>query len=283
MLNSEFETYFNENRNLWEKRTDEHLNSEFYAVQDFLNGKSSLNSFELDLAGDVKGKTLLHLQCHFGQDTLSFARLGAKVTGIDFTQSAIDAARVLSKKTGMEAEFHCCNVYDTRNHVSSTFDLVFTSYGTIGWLPDLKPWAKVISDSLCPGGNFVIVDFHPVMWMLDEDYSNIKYSYFNDEVITTESTGTYTGNRNLHSPMKENGWNHPLSDIIGSLTAAGLTLEVFNEYNGSPYNCFPGMKLDKDGLWRFEKWKNKLPLLYGIRFVKHECKPSLLNAITLSL
>jgi len=268
MATEDYNQLFTENKELWEKRTDEHLGSEFYGVEEFIKGKTSLNRFELELVGDVKNKSLLHLQCHFGQDTLSFARLGASVTGVDFTSSAIDAARKLNDKIGTNASFHCCNVYDTRQHVKDRFDLVFTSYGTIGWLPDLKPWAEVISASLNSGGHFVIVDFHPVMWMLDEDYSNMKYSYFNDEVITTESTGTYTGNRNLHSPMKENGWNHPLSDIIGSLLSMGLRLEIVREYDGSPYNCFPGMKQHQDGLWRFEKWGKALPLVYGLRFIK---------------
>lgn len=268
MSGIDYNKLFGENKELWEKRTDEHLGSEFYGVEEFIKGKTSLNRFELELVGDVKNKSLLHLQCHFGQDTLSFARLGASVTGVDFTSSAIDAARKLNNKIGTNATFHCCNVYDTRQHVKDRYDIVFTSYGTIGWLPDLKPWAEVISASLNSGGQFIIVDFHPVMWMLDEDYSNMKYSYFNDEVIITESTGTYTGNRNLHAPMKENGWNHPLSDIIGSLLNAGLQLETFKEYNGSPYNCFPGMKLDNDGLWRFEKWERKLPLAYGLKFRK---------------
>lgn len=268
MKTNEYEKYFGENRDLWEQRTDEHLSSDFYGVEEFIKGKSSLNRFELELIGDVKNKTLLHLQCHFGQDTLSFARLGASVTGVDFTSSAVEAARQLSAKIGVKAAFHCCNVYDTRQHVKDEFDFVFTSYGTIGWLPDLKPWAEVVESSLKKGGHFVIVDFHPVMWMLDEDYSNMKYSYFNDEVIITESTGTYTGNSNLHAPMKENGWNHPLSDIVGSLLNAGLKLEIFKEYNGSPYNCFPGMKQDQDGLWRFEKWGRALPLVYGLRFTK---------------
>jgi hypothetical protein len=111
----------------------------------------------------------------------------------------------------------------------------------------------------------------------------MKYSYFNDEVITTESTGTYTGNRNLHSPMKENGWNHPLSDIIGSLVSEGLTLEIFREYNGSPYDCFPGMEKYEDGLYRFTRWGTNLPLVYGIRFVKHEWKQDLQDEITLAL
>ncbi len=252
------------NRAIWEKRAASHVNSDFYDVKSFLEGKSSLNKFELDLLGDVKGKTLLHLQCHFGQDTLSLARMGAKVTGVDFSENAIEAARKLNEQLQLDAKFIACNVYDTRKHTSETFDIVFTSYGTIGWLPDLKPWAKVVSESLKPGGKFVLVDFHPYVWMLDEEFHSLKYSYFNDEVIETESTGSYASPKNLHAPMKEYGWNHPLTDTFTALINEGLQLEAFKEYNESPYNCFPGMEQTANGMFRFTEWGNKIPLVYAI-------------------
>lgn len=243
------------NKELWDKRTQAHLQSEFYDMKKFMDGASSLNRFELDLLGDVNNKSLLHLQCHFGQDTLSLARLGAKVTGIDFTPSAVDAASDLARQLGIDARFVCCNVYDTRLHISEKFDFVFTSYGTVGWLPDLKPWAKVVSESLVAGGKFVMVDFHPYVWMLDDDFRNLKYSYFNAEIIETDTTGSYAAGRGLHEPMKEYGWNHPLSDIVTSLLNEGLNLEIFQEYDGSPYNCFPGMEKHTDGLYRFTQWE----------------------------
>lgn len=258
----------NANRELWNKRTDAHLASEFYGVEEFVAGKSSLNRFELDLTGDVNGKSLLHLQCHFGQDTLSFARMGARVTGVDFSDTAIAAAKQLAERISMPAEFVCCNVYDTRQHVNERFDLVFTSYGTIGWLPDLKPWAQVVADSLKPGGKFVMCDFHPFVWMLDEEYTNIHYSYFNHETITTDTTGSYASPKDLHPPMKEHGWNHPFSELFTALLNAGLLMEIMCEYDGSPYNCFPGMEKHADGLYRFAKWQNRFPLVYGVRFRK---------------
>lgn len=268
MTRAEIDHLLAANRALWNKRTEAHMSSEFYDVAKFREGKSSLNQFELDLLGNVQGKSLLHLQCHFGQDTLSLARMGANVTGIDFTDTAIAAARQLNTELGLHAKFECCNVYDTREFVKEQFDFVFTSYGTIGWLPDLKPWARVVNESLRPGGRFVIVDFHPFVWMMDEEYHALKYSYFNDEMIITDSTGSYASQINLHPPMKEYGWNHPFSDLLSSLVREGLVLEIFNEYNGSPYNCFPGMEQSADGLYRFSKWDKKIPLIYGIRFRK---------------
>ena len=256
------------NKAIWEKRTDAHVASDFYNMKSFLDGKSSLNAPEIEILGDVKGKTLLHLQCHFGQDTISLACMGAQCVGVDFTESAVRTGNELAQKLHADAKFICCNVYDTRQHLSGKFDIVFTSYGTIGWLPDLKRWANVVSESLKQGGIFVMVEFHPFIWMLDEEFRSIKYSYFNEEVIESTVTGSYVSKDKLHEPMKEFGWNHPFSDVITALTGCGLKLEVFREYNGSPYNCFDGMEICEDGLYRFAHWKTKLPILYGVRFRK---------------
>ncbi len=268
MTRAEIDQLLAANKAVWNKRTDAHIASEFYDVQKFREGKSSLNPIELNLLGNVKGKSVLHLQCHFGQDTLSLARMGAHATGVDFTDTAITAAKNLNTDLGLNAKFECCNVYDTRQHISEHFDIVFTSYGTIGWLPDLKPWARVISESLKSGGKFVIVDFHPFVWMLDANYESLEYSYFNHEIIVTDTTGSYASQINLHAPMKEYGWNHPFTDLLSALVREGLVLEIFHEYDGSPYNCFPGMEAGTDGLFRFTKWGKKIPLIYGIRFRK---------------
>lgn len=260
--------FIDANKNLWNKRTEAHIASMFYDNKSFLDGKSTLNKFELDLLGNVDGKTLLHLQCHFGQDTISLQRIGAQCTGVDFSNTAIDAAQTINEELKLGAKFVCSNVYDTRNVVKEQFDIVFTSYGTIGWLPELKTWAGVISASLKHNGVFVICDFHPYVWMMDDEYRNIKYSYFNTEIIETETTGSYAAGKELHTPMKEYGWNHPFSDLLAALLGEGLQLEVFNEYDGSPYDCFPEMEICPDGLFRFKHWGNKIPLVYGIRFRK---------------
>jgi 2-polyprenyl-3-methyl-5-hydroxy-6-metoxy-1,4-benzoquinol methylase len=143
-MNSE-ENYIEINRQSWNNRTEVHLKSEFYDLAGFLNGKTSLNEIELNLLGDITGKTILHLQCHFGQDTISLSRLGANVTGVDFAEKAIESAKQLAKDTNSNTKFICCDIYDLSNHIDEKFDIVFTSYGTIGWLPDLDKWAKIIS------------------------------------------------------------------------------------------------------------------------------------------
>ncbi len=173
------EDYLAINKNTWNTKTPVHLNSEFYGLEEFIKGKTSLKQIELDLLGEVKGKKILHLQCHFGQDTLSLARMGAEVTGVDFSDTAIKEANLLTQKINQSARFICCDVYSLPEHLDEEFDLVYTSYGTIGWLPDLNKWAQIIHRFLKPGGKFVFVEFHPVVWMFDDNFKEIKYNYFN--------------------------------------------------------------------------------------------------------
>ena len=157
-MNSE-KNYIEINRESWNHRTEVHLKSEFYDLEGFIKGKSSLNPIELNLLGDIAGKRILHLQCHFGQDTISLSRLGAEVTGVDFSDKAIESAKKIADQTGSSAKFICCDIYDLPDHLDEKFDIVFTSYGTIGWLPDLDKWAKIVSNYLKPNGTFVFVEF----------------------------------------------------------------------------------------------------------------------------
>ncbi|HEY0897662.1 MAG TPA: class I SAM-dependent methyltransferase, partial [Sphingobacteriaceae bacterium] len=171
--------YIEINRQSWNNRTAAHLNSAFYDMPAFLEGKSSLKAIELKLLGDLKGKSALHLQCHFGQDTISLERLGATVTGVDLSDQAIESARSIAAQLGSGARFICCNVYDLADHLDGQFDVVFSSYGTISWLPDLAAWARLITRFLKPGGTFVFAEFHPVVWMFDDHFRQVRYNYFN--------------------------------------------------------------------------------------------------------
>ena len=137
--------YIEINKNSWNKKTDIHYDSDFYDNANFIKGQSSLNKIELDLLGDVKGKSILHLQCHFGQDTISLDRLGADSTGVDFSDKAIERAKELASLTNSDANFICCDIYELHQHLDKEFDIVFTSYGTIGWLPDLNKSARIVS------------------------------------------------------------------------------------------------------------------------------------------
>ena len=256
---------FEINKETWNKKVGVHAASEFYAMEDFKNGKSSLNSYELQALGDVSGKSLLHLQCHFGQDTLSWSRMGAQCTGVDLSDEAIKLAKRLNEELGQEAKFVCCNVLDTSQYVSEQFDIVFTSYGTIGWLPDLKPWAQMIAERLKPGGVFYIVEFHPIAWMFDYTVTppEMKYGYHQKEAIYEEYEGTYAEDGETKMVSKEYGWNHSMSEVLTSLIEAGLTIESINEMDASPYDVFPDLLKNEDGLYEL---KEKLyPLLFEIK------------------
>lgn len=257
------ENYLDINRKSWNEKTQVHVDSDFYDMKSFLAGETSLNSIELDLLGDIKGKRILHLQCHFGQDTISLAKLGASVTGVDLSDAAIAKARELATQMDADVSFICCDIYDLPNHLDEQFDYVFSSYGTITWLPDLDKWAKLISSFLKPGGKFVFVEFHPVVWMFDDNFEKIGYNYFNDGAIIESESGTYA-DRSAEMRPENVTWNHSMSEVIGSLIAAGLNLQSFNEFDYSPYNCFNKTIELAPRKYRIEHLGNKIPMVYAL-------------------
>jgi len=259
--------YFEANKATWNDKVKVHSKSEMYDLEAFKNGKSSLMPYELDALNDVKGKSLLHLQCHFGQDTLSWSRLGAKCVGIDISDEGINLAKQLNDELELDAKFVCCNVLDTSEFVKATFDIVFTSYGVIGWLPDLKPWGKMIAERLKKGGVFYMVEFHPIVWMFDylDGKPVMKYGYMQDEVIYEEYEGTYA-NQESKMVSKEYGWNHGLGEVISALTEAGLHIDSLKEHDESPYNVLPDLIESQPGIFTT---KDKLyPLIFEIKATK---------------
>lgn len=259
--------YLEVNKSLWNGKTELHVNSDFYDVEGFKKGKSSLNHLELDSLGDVSGKSLLHLQCHFGLDSLSWSRLGAKVTGIDLSDKAIDTARGLNDELGLDAKFICSDLYNLPNVLDEKFDIVFTSYGTIAWLPDLNKWAEVVSHFLKQGGVFFMAEFHPVLWLFDKDYEKIIYSYFNNDVIIEENTGTYADWDADYKHISYE-WSHPLSDVINAILKQNFTIESFNEYPYSFYNCFNKAVKGKNSFWYVDGLEGKMPMMYSIKAIK---------------
>jgi 2-polyprenyl-3-methyl-5-hydroxy-6-metoxy-1,4-benzoquinol methylase len=257
------DNYLEINRSSWNNRVDAHLKSEFYDIENFMKGKNSLNSIELELLGDITDKTILHLQCHFGQDTIALSRLGAKVTGVDLSNKAIETAKQMAKTTNSNAEFICCDIYELPNYLNAQFDIVFTSYGTICWLPDLNRWAKIISNYLKPNGTFVFAEFHPVVWMFDDNFETIKYSYFNSGKIIESENGTYA-DKDADITLESVTWNHNLSEVVNSLIANGLELKTFNEYNYSPYNCFNKTVEFEPGKYRIAHLDHKIPMVYSL-------------------
>jgi ubiquinone/menaquinone biosynthesis C-methylase UbiE len=262
-----YKKYFDANRKAWNQRTGVHKDSAFYNLEGFKNGNNVLNRIELEEVGNVRGKSLLHLQCHFGMDTMNWQRLGAQCTGVDLSDDAITLAKTIAAELSLNTTFIHCNVYDLKEHCDEKFDIVFTSYGTIGWLPDLEKWADIIAHFLKPGGIFYIADFHPTLWMMDEQFEYIKYPYFNAAVIAEENTGTYT---DRDAPIKANEycWNHPMSDILNNLIGNGLEIKFLHEFAYSPYKCFNKLEQGTDGMWRITGMDEKLPMMYSIKAVK---------------
>ncbi|MBK8930110.1 MAG: class I SAM-dependent methyltransferase [Chitinophagaceae bacterium] len=259
--------YIEINKNSWNKRTAVHLKSEFYDQENFLNGQTSLNDIELNLLGNIEGKSILHLQCHFGQDSISLSRLGAKVTGVDLSDKAIEAARQIAKETNENTNFICCNIYDLPKFLNQQFDIVFTSYGTIGWLPHLGKWANIISQYLKPGGQFVFVEFHPIVWMFDDNFEKIDYRYFNSGAITETESGTYA-DKNANIKLEYVNWNHGTSEVLNSLINNGLEINAFDEYDYSPYNCFNKTIEFEPKKFRIEHLGNKIPMVFSILATK---------------
>ena len=188
--------YLRVNQEIWDSWTPFHVGSEFYDVEGFKVGRETLGPIEIAALGDVEGKSLLHLQCHFGMDTISWARRGATVTGIDFSQRAIAAARALAGDIGVDATFIRSNLYELPHNLTEQFDIVFTSRGVLGWLPDIEEWAQVIAHFLKPGGIFYIVEVHPFALVFDERRDDkelrLRYHYFHrDAPLAFQEQGTY--------------------------------------------------------------------------------------------
>lgn len=232
--------YFEANKKLWNARVQPHLGSKMYDLEAFKNGKTSLTEIELKTIGDLNGKSVLHLQCHFGQDTLSMSRAGArKVVGVDISDKAIATANELAKKLSIDAEFICENVLELEK--LGEFDLVFSTYGATPWLPDLKTWASIIFNNLKAGGEFYFCEFHPSLYIFDFDSLELKYDYFNHaEPIHEIAEGTYA-DENAPIKLDEYSWNHSIMEIMNPLMEVGLQLTHLKEYDWSPYNCFPDM------------------------------------------
>jgi SAM-dependent methyltransferase len=259
--------YFKVNKDTWNEKVKIHSESNMYDLKAFKKGKSSLMPYELEALGDVNGKSILHLQCHFGQDTLSLSRMGAKCVGIDLSDEGIKLAQKLNEELELDADFFCCNVLDTSKHIKDMFDIVFTSYGVIGWLPDLKPWGKLIAERLRKGGIFYMAEFHPIVWMFDYDNGNgvMKYGYMQDEAIYVEYEGTYANNESKMT-SKEYGWNHGLGAVVNALIEAGLQIDYLKEYDESPYDIFPDLEKIDSGMF---VTKDKLyPLIFTLKATK---------------
>lgn len=255
--------YFQINKQSWNNRLQAHLASEFYDLESFKKGATSLNEIELLLLGNIEGKSILHLQCHFGQDSISLARMGANVTGVDLSDQSIAVAQELANELKVNARFICCNIYDLPQHLNEQFDYVFTSYGVLGWLPDLNAWAKLIHQFLKPNGKLVLAEFHPVVWMFDDNFTHVGYNYFNIGALVEQETGTYA-DRTAELNQSYINWNHGLGEVIQSLLTNNLSLKHIEEFNYSPYPCFKHTQKIGDRKFQIPHIEDKIPMVYAL-------------------
>ena len=268
--------YLDANRELWDSWTRINLKSPLYDVEGFAAGDGrDLDAISRATLGDVRGKSLLHLQCHFGMDTIRWARHGATVVGVDFSAEAITAARALAARMGVAASFVHSNVYELPSKLDGRFDVVFTSHGVLGWLPDLDRWAQIVADFLAPGGTFSIVEAHPVAMIFNDRLKDpelrLLYPYFHGpEPIREEYTGCYAAPDDPITSV-EHVWLHTMSDIIGALVRAGLRIESFEEYPFLGWRFFPWMEQGADGWWRLPEHEGlplgpgSLPLMFSLK------------------
>ncbi|MDP2585761.1 MAG: class I SAM-dependent methyltransferase [Candidatus Levybacteria bacterium] len=259
--------YSKANKKWWNDVALIHARSKLYDLPGFKKGKTSLQSIEVKELGDVKGKTILHLLCHFGMDTLSFARIGAIVTGIDLSDKAIEYAKDLSREINVPAEFICSDVYRLPKVLNKKYDIIFASYGVLCWLRDIGKFAEIVNGYLKKGGVFYIVELHPFTNILSCDFK-IYYEYFDKGPSIDDSRGTYADwNADIKSPTYL--WSHTISDVINALIKEGLKIDYLHEFSFTMYDQFPGlMRQNKKGQYVFKNKEIQIPLLFSLKAIK---------------
>jgi 2-polyprenyl-3-methyl-5-hydroxy-6-metoxy-1,4-benzoquinol methylase len=256
------------NLDAWNQMARIHAMSPEYRLAEFKAGENVLKPIELREVGDVRGKSLLHMQCHFGLDTMSWARMGANITGVDFSDDAIGLARSISAELKIPARFIQSNIYDAPNVLHVQFDIVFTSYGALCWLPDITLWAQVASSFVKPGGFFYMAEFHPLILMSDNRRGMTKLeneiSYFHTAMRQDPPGPDYSDPSKIVSETHQ--WMYRLGDIVSALAATGLRIEYLHEFAECIYPHFPFMKQQGDGQWHIEG--DPIPTIFSIKATK---------------
>jgi SAM-dependent methyltransferase len=265
--------FLNANRDVWDEWTGINYRSDFYRVDAFKAGLNKLRPYEMEEIGPVEGRDLLHLQCHFGLDTLCWARLGARVTGADFSPAAIEQARALAADVGLDARFVCSDLYELPDQLNTTFDIVYTSRGVLGWLPDIERWARVVAHFVRPGGFFYITEIHPVANVFDDDDGvtelRLRYPYFSHaDPLVIKTEGSYADPTARVEHDVSYGWNHSLGEILTALANAGLRIDFLHEF---PFCAWQVSFLQPvaDGTHRLPpEHDGQLPLFFSLRASK---------------
>ena len=265
------------NQDWWDERVAGHVDSEFYDVKRFLDGGSTLRPFELEEVGDVSGKRLAHLQCHFGLDSLSWARAGASVAGLDFSAPAVEAANRLAEGTGLDARFVQSDVYDAVAAIGNErFDIVYTGLGALNWLPDLPRWAATVAELLEPEGFLYVSEFHPFTWVFADHEPVITHDYFHrPEGVSFEDDeqGSYADFDVETTNNSTIEWAHTLADVVSAVLGAGLRLELLHEHDYTLFQRFSHLIEDREYLsagivYRQPEGQPRLPLMYSLRAAK---------------
>lgn len=260
------------NRANWDERVPLHLPTAMYDMTDLRAGRHRLHPIEEAELGEIAGLRLLHLQCHFGRDTLALAQKGADVTGLDFSGPAIEAARAIAAELGIAAEFVQSDVYAARGAVEGHFDLVFTSWGTICWLPDIDAWARTVASLLRPGGFFYFADMHPAALVFDDETGQGGRPgwfapYFHPGALEIDEVRDYADPEARLSNTRTHQFMHPVGRVVQALIDAGLHLEMLHEHDSVAWQAFYCLVQHEDGMWRFpdRPW---LPLSYSLKVRK---------------
>lgn len=257
----------NVNRDHWDELAPVHLRS--YGVDGLLAGVSRIDTIQRRELYPVRGKSLIHLQCHIGTDTLSLALDGAKVTGVDFSSKSLAIAKQLASRMNIDAEFIESNILDVTNVLSRQYDIVYTSKGVLCWISDIQRWGETVSQLLADNGTFYLFETHPALLMFDDTKAGalrIRYPYFHRDEPThfnddhpDYSDGSYIPKTKTYE------WAWSLSDIVNALVGNGLVLEQLNEHDRLFYEALPGMVQGDDGWWVLEEYEGKIPLSFSIR------------------
>ncbi len=261
---------FATNHAWWNGVVETHVKSPSYLTQAFREGGDTLHPIESAEIGDVRGKSLVHLQCHFGLDTLSLARRGATVTGLDFSANALGEARKLAKEAGIDARFVESNVYDAPQALGQTYDIAYVTWGAINWLPDLHRWARVVAAVLKPGGFLYLLEGHPFALVLDQKTKDEAltpgWPYFaHTEPQVIDQDGTYADREAKLAHTRTHEWAHPISEILSALIAAGLTIEMFHEHDRLAWQLWPCLEYNGNRMYRLPEGKARLPLSFSLK------------------